>query len=122
MTNSATKHVNAAILFLRFFVLHAICLVSAILLSIVSLPLWTALLYRIVGKTSPGQVGWEWYLFVLSPFYIAISTFAILVVYIMWTGAGDRLKSWRTVGTVTACLHLLVLLFVNVIVGGRALP
>jgi hypothetical protein len=117
-----TIHVNAGILFLRFLAAHSLSLLVGVALSLLTLPLWTRILYRITDKDPAAQVSWAWYLLTLAPFYLAISTLTLLVVYVMWTGASAKMKSWRRVLRVTVWIHLFLLLFVNMILGGRAMP
>jgi hypothetical protein len=114
--------VNAGILLLRFLAAHLLSLAGGLLLSLVTLPLWTGLLYLITGKEQGEPLSWLWYLLTLAPFYVALSTLTILVLYPMWTGASDRSKSWRRIITVTVWVHVGFLLFINLIVGSRFIP
>jgi hypothetical protein len=114
--------VNALLLFLRFLAAHLLSLAGGLLLSLVTLPLWTGLLYLITGKEQGEPLSWLWYLLTLAPFYVALSTLTILVLYPMWTGASDRSKSWRRIITVTVWVHVGFLLFINLIVGSRFIP
>jgi hypothetical protein len=120
-SHSSTR-VNALILFLRFLAAHLLSLAGGLLLSLVTLPLWTGLLYLVTGKEQHGPLSWIWYLLTLAPFYVALSTLTILVLYPMWTGASDRSKSWRRIITVTVWVHVGFLLFINLIVGNRFIP
>ena len=117
-----TAPVNAGILFLRFLGAHSLSLMLGIALSLLTLPLWTGLLYRISGNDPTAQVSWTWYLLTLAPFYLVLSTLTLLVVYPIWTGASAKMKSWRRVLRVTVWIHLFYLLFINLILGSRAIP
>jgi hypothetical protein len=117
-----TTPVNAGILFLRFLGAHGLSLIIGVALSLLSLPLWAGLLYRVTGKDPSAQVSWAWYLLTVAPFYLVISTLTLLVVYVMWTGASDKMKSWRRVLRVTAWIHIFLLVGINLIVGGRVIP
>jgi len=117
-----TTPVNAGILLLRFLGAHSLSLILGIALSLLTLPLWTGLLYRISGNDPAAQVSWTWYLLTLAPFYLVLSTLTLLVVYPMWTGASEKMKSWRRVLRVTVWIHLFLLLFINLILGSRAIP
>lgn len=112
--------VNAFILFVRFVAAHLLWLATGLLLSLLTLPLWTWPLYWLTAKT--GQASWGWYLLTLAPFYVAVSTLIILVLYPMWTGASDRSKRWKRILNVTAWIHLSLLILINLIVGSRFLP
>jgi hypothetical protein len=120
-SHSSTR-VNALILFLRFLAAHLLSLAGGLLLSLVTLPLWTGLLYLITGKEQGEPLSWLWYLLTLAPFYVVISTLTMLVLYPMWTGASDRSKSWRRIVTVIVWIHVVYLLLVNLIVGIRFIP
>ena len=110
------------ILFLRFFGAHCLSLIVGTALSLLTLPLWSRLLYSIRGIDPTNQLPWAWYLFVLAPFYLVLSTLTMLVTYTIWTGASEKMKSWRRVLRLTIWLHLFLLLSINLILGGRMLP
>lgn len=122
MTKPRTaRSVSVGILFLYFLSAHVLSLGASLALSLLTLPLWTDFLYRVSGRESIAQVSWAWYLLTLAPFYLVLTTLTILVIYVMWTGASDRLRTWRRVMGVTLWVHLFFLLFLNLILGGRAL-
>jgi hypothetical protein len=114
--------VNAGILFLRLLSAHLLCLVAGLVLSLLTLPLWARLLYLVTGRDHTAGVSWLWYLLTLAPFYLAISTLTIFVLYPIWISAGDGSKNWQRVLTITAWIHLVLLLFINLIVGSRFIP
>ncbi len=122
MAQNSPRHppVNAFVLLLRFGASHLLCLAGGLLLSLVSLPLWTWPLYWLTEKE--GTPSWGWYLLTLAPFYGAITTLVILVLYPMWTGTSDKSKRWRPILRVTFWVHLFFLLFINLIVGSRFIP
>lgn len=124
MTQNSRLHppVNAFVLFLRFVAAHLLCLAIGLLGSLLSLPLWTWPLYWLTGKERGDGASWGWYLLTLAPFYVAVSTLLILVLYAMWTGASDKSKRWSRILTVIAWIHLSLLVLLNLIVGGRFLP
>jgi hypothetical protein len=113
---------NAGLLFLRFLGAHILSLIAGLALSLLTLPLWTALLYRLSGRETVAQATWQWYILTLAPFYVVITTLIVLVIYPMWTGASEKMKRWRRVLVVTLWVHIFILLGVNLILGGRALP
>jgi hypothetical protein len=114
--------VNAGILFLRFFAAHLLSLAGGLVLSLLTLPLWTWYLYWITGSERAGSPSWIWYLLTLAPFYLVLSTLTISVLYPMWTGASDRAKRWRPILKVVIWVHVGLLLFINLIVGSRFIP
>lgn len=122
MIEQQRKTTNAGILLLRFLGAHILCTALGIGLSLLMLPLWTALVYRVSGREVVETPAWAWYLLVITPFYLAIASLTILVVYTIWTGGGETMKRWRNVLRVTAWLHGIILLLINLFVGGRALP
>lgn len=113
---------NAGILFLRFLAAHLLALAVGMGLSLLTLPLWTRLVYWASGREMTRTVVWEWYLLVLAPFYVVISSLAILLIYTIWTGGSERIKSWQRVLWVTVGIHLPLLVLINAFVGGRSLP
>lgn len=118
----ATTHTNAGILSLRFLAAHLLCLFGGVAISMLTQPLWSWLLYRINGREQAGAIPWAWYLFVLAPFYAVLSTLTVLVTYTLMTGATEKVKSWQRVLRITFWIHIVILLFINFILGGRMLP
>jgi len=117
-----TTPVHAGILFLRFLGAHSLSLLLGLALSLLTLPLWTGLLYRLRGNDPAAPVSWTWYLLTLAPFYLVLSTLTLLVVYPMWTAASEKMKSWRVVLRVTLWIHFFYLLSINLMLGSRAIP
>ncbi len=113
---------NAGILLLRFLGAHSLSLLVGIAISMLTQPLWTWLLYRILGREPSAPISWVWYLFTLAPFYLVLSTLTVLVTYTMLTGASEKVKSWRRVVRITLWIHLFILLSINLILGGRMIP